>query len=116
MGYVEIILKEKTKKNNKSPKFWLAFALILCIISMLGSIFVQTDGGTVTVKDLRWETPSGKPMSALLFVPGNLILFPRSVLLDRAHFKLTKNPYLGGIIFALWMTIIACTNTLGQLP
>jgi dienelactone hydrolase len=58
-------------KINWSPKFWLALALILCVVSMLGASLVQTNGGTVTVKDLRWETPSGKAMSALLFIPSN---------------------------------------------
>jgi dienelactone hydrolase len=58
-------------KITPSPKFWLTIALLLCIVSMLGANFVQTNGGTVTVKDLRWETPSGKYMSALLFVPSN---------------------------------------------
>lgn len=56
---------------KNSPKFWLAVALVLTIISMLGASYVQTGGGTVTVKDLRWETPSGKLMSALLFVPNS---------------------------------------------
>jgi len=45
-----------------------------------------------------------------------LVYFPLAVILDRKLFKLTRDPYLGGIIFALIMTIIACTNTLGQLP
>ncbi len=58
-------------KVNTSPKLWLTLALVLCVVSMLGASFVQTNGGTVTVKDLRWETPSGKLMSALLFVPSN---------------------------------------------
>ncbi len=58
-------------KIKTSPKFWLTVALILCVVSMIGANFVQTNGGTVTVKDLQWETPSGKSMSALLFVPSN---------------------------------------------
>ena len=58
-------------KINRSPKFWLTIALVLCVISMLGASYVQTNGGSVTVKDLRWETASGKLMSALLFVPAN---------------------------------------------
>ena len=58
-------------ETQQSSKFWLAVALLLCLASTLGAYFVQTNGGTVTVKDLRWETPSGKLMSALLFVPDN---------------------------------------------
>lgn len=56
---------------TRSPKFWVAVALILCVISMVGASFVQTSGWTITVKDLRWETPAGKMMSALLFIPPN---------------------------------------------
>ena len=35
-------------KNNKTPQFWLKIALLLCVISMLGASFVQTQGGSVT--------------------------------------------------------------------
>jgi pimeloyl-ACP methyl ester carboxylesterase len=45
-----------------------------------------------------------------------LLYFPLAVIFDRKLFKVTKNPYLGGIIFGVIMTIIACTNTLTQLP
>ena len=58
-------------ETQRSSNFWLAVALLLCFASMLGAYFVQTNGGTVNVKDLRWEAPSGKLMSALLFVPEN---------------------------------------------
>ena len=47
-------------KMERTPKFWLTIALLLCIVSMLGANFVQTNGGTVTVKDLRWESADGK--------------------------------------------------------
>jgi hypothetical protein len=58
-------------KVQRTPKFWLTIALVLCIISMVGASLVQTNGGKITVKDLRWETGSGKLMSALLFIPPN---------------------------------------------
>ncbi len=47
----------------------LAISLILCLISMVGAAVVQTSAGKVTVKDIRWETPSGYTMSALLLIP-----------------------------------------------
>ena len=56
---------------KRTPKFWLTIALLLCLVSMVGANFVQTNGGTVTVQNLNWETPSGKLMSALLFIPSN---------------------------------------------
>lgn len=58
-------------KIKKSSTKILAISLVLCLISMIGAMVVQTSGGDVTVKDLRWETPSGHMMSALLFVPKN---------------------------------------------
>lgn len=56
-------------KDNKKALRFLMYSLILCLISMIGASFVQTSGGNVTIKDLRWETPSGHQMSALLFIP-----------------------------------------------
>lgn len=55
--------------KNKSIGFWFGLAIIVMVVSVLGASFVQTAGGKITVKDLRWETPTGKLMSALLFVP-----------------------------------------------
>ena len=47
----------------------VTIGIILALISMIGASIVQTSGGRVEVKDLRWETPSGRLMSALLFIP-----------------------------------------------
>lgn len=58
------------KQKKKSIK-WLAIGIILCLISMIGASFVQSSGGKITIKDLRWETPSGHQMSALLYIPPN---------------------------------------------
>ena len=56
---------------QKRARIVLVVSLVLCLISMIGSSWVQTSGGKVTVKDLRIETPSGHQLSALLFVPEN---------------------------------------------
>jgi len=56
-------------KKIKGASKYLIVALVLCVISMVGASAVQTSGGDVEVKDLRWETPSGHLMSALLFKP-----------------------------------------------
>lgn len=59
-------------KGNKGSGKYLIIALVLILISMVGASLVQTSGGKVEVKDLRWETPSGKQMSALLYIPENV--------------------------------------------
>jgi dienelactone hydrolase len=51
--------------------FWLALSLVLFLVSGLGSSLVQTAGGSVTMKTLTWETPSGLTQSAYLFVPND---------------------------------------------
>jgi hypothetical protein len=50
---------------------WLGIALVLMLVSAIGASIVQTSGGRVEIKDLRWETESGDLMSALLLIPKN---------------------------------------------
>lgn len=54
----------------KTNAFWLVMSLVICLVSALGASFVQSSGGTVTIKDMRWETATGSEMSALLFKPN----------------------------------------------
>lgn len=54
---------------KKSSKFWLAIALILCLISSVGSSIVQTGNGYVDVIEMDLVMPSGNTMSANLYVP-----------------------------------------------
>ena len=60
---------EKVKKNAKR---WLCIAMVLMLVGMIGASMVQTSGGKVTVKDLRWENTMGFQQSGLLFVPDGV--------------------------------------------
>ncbi|MCD5323200.1 MULTISPECIES: alpha/beta hydrolase family protein [Pontibacillus] len=53
----------------RSASKYLILSLVLAFVSMVGAYFVQTSGNDVEVKDLRFETPSGHLLSALLFKP-----------------------------------------------
>ncbi len=55
--------------DKKKIRIGLCIAIVLMLISMIGASRIQTSGGDVTVKDLKWETTSGYSMSGLLFVP-----------------------------------------------
>ncbi|GAB3622980.1 hypothetical protein GCM10027418_10620 [Mariniluteicoccus endophyticus] len=44
-----------------------------------------------------------------------LVYFSSAAVLDRLLFKRTRNPYLGGLIMGVLMTIISCANTLTQV-
>lgn len=55
----------------KRNGFWLVLSLALCLMSAIGASLVQTSGGSVTIKDMSWETESGQTMSALLLKPAS---------------------------------------------
>ncbi|MGV8969276.1 MAG: alpha/beta hydrolase family protein [Microbacteriaceae bacterium] len=56
------------RKNS----FWLALSLAVMLLSGIVASAVQTAGGTIAVKDMRWETPSGQMISALMFKPDSV--------------------------------------------
>jgi pimeloyl-ACP methyl ester carboxylesterase len=60
-------MKQKFWKANA---FWLVLSLAVMLVSSIGAAIVQTSGGAVTIKNMSWETASGKTMSALLLVPN----------------------------------------------
>lgn len=53
----------------KNPKRMLVIALVLILVGGLLAWWTQTDGGSITIKDVRWVAPSGTEMSALLYIP-----------------------------------------------
>ena len=74
--------------------------------------------GTFFATGKSWTevmTPTISNILRHLAVPDPGLL-PAGAVLDRKLFKVTRNPYLGGMIFALIMTIMACTNTLTLVP
>ena len=55
----------------KKAKFWLAIALILCLVSSVGASLFQTDFGKIEYHDMTFVTQSGHELDALLLVPQN---------------------------------------------
>ncbi len=53
------------RKETRLALIGIVLALVGCIVAAL----VQTGGGTIAVKDLRFNGPGGSVMSALLYVP-----------------------------------------------
>jgi len=56
---------------KKNAKFYVAIALVLCLISSVGAAVFQTDFGAVTYHDMTFVTESGHELDALLLVPEN---------------------------------------------
>lgn len=57
------------KRHLKSPRSWIAIALLLCLIGSLGVSLIQTNGGKVEVTEINYVTGSGYVQNALLFRP-----------------------------------------------
>lgn len=57
------------EKLKKKSKVWLCIALALMLLSMIVASSIQTSGGDVKIKSLKFETDEGYSMSANLFVP-----------------------------------------------
>jgi hypothetical protein len=68
-----MMLRNKTGGSRfvpvKNPAFMLVIALVICLVSACGSSLVKSGGGSITVKQLHWETPSGHMQSAQLLIP-----------------------------------------------
>lgn len=59
----------KTKKS--CARVWLCVALVLCLISMVGSSLIQTGNHSIRIKKMYWESPAGALLSADLWIPAN---------------------------------------------
>ncbi|HAA25763.1 MAG TPA: hypothetical protein DCE11_06570 [Ruminiclostridium sp.] len=58
--------------TRKRAKIWLSISVVLMLVSMIFVSVIQSSGGKVTIKDLRWETSIGVKLSGLLFVPAGV--------------------------------------------
>lgn len=57
------------ENRKKQAKKWCCIAIVCMLISMIGASMIQSNGGNVTVKEIKWETTQGFEMSGLLFLP-----------------------------------------------
>jgi hypothetical protein len=102
---------ESVKKNAQK---WVAAALVLCCVSMIGASLIQSGGGTVTVKDLRWETTLGAQMSGLLFIPKGVSAEYKvpAIVVSHGMYNNSEMQDLPGLINGILVTLISCSNTL----
>jgi hypothetical protein len=99
-------------------KEWINVAVMALFTTLGALVYVVLQYGTFFATGKSWTEVMNPAVSNIygIWLFPILLFFPLAVIFDRALYRVTKNPYLGGIIFALIMTIIACTNTLSQLP
>ncbi len=58
-------------KVKKAAKIWLCISIVVMLLSMIVCSAVQTNGGSVTIKQLNVETDDGWTMSCNLYIPAN---------------------------------------------
>ena len=61
-----------TTPDARRPWILLVVALVLVLLGGALAGFIQTNGGTVTIHDIRFTGTGGKVMSALLYVPNGV--------------------------------------------
>ena len=102
----------------KQGKEWVNVAVLALFTTLGALVYVILQYGTFFATGRSWTEVMDPAVSNIygIWLFPILLYFPLAVILDRKLYKVTRNPYLGGTIFALIMTIIAVTNTLSQLP
>lgn len=73
---VEVVQPEQpaetvVEADPPARKHWIVMAVALLMVLFGGALgwFVQTDGGNITIKDIRFVGTNGTVMSALLYIP-----------------------------------------------
>jgi pimeloyl-ACP methyl ester carboxylesterase len=72
-------------KLHKLNGFWLVLSILVMLVSSIGAAAAQSAGGSVTFKNMSWETPSGKTMSALLLIPNGASVKDKRPAIVLAH-------------------------------
>jgi len=104
----------------KQGKEWLN-VFLLALFTDLGALtYLAIQYGTFFTTGKSWTEQLANPLAFSniygIWLFPIVVYFPLAVILDRKLYKVTKNPYLGGLIFGLIMTIMACTNTITLVP
>lgn len=62
---------------------------------------------------MAWSTNNAPMNIAQLW--AFLVIIPGASVIDRMLYKVTRNPYLAGIITGILVAIISCSNTTSRL-
>ena len=62
---------------------------------------------------MAWSTNNAPMKIAQLW--AFLVIIPGASVIDRMLYKVTRNPYLAGIITGILVAIISCDNTTSRL-
>jgi len=81
------------------------------VVAML-SIQYGTYFATNHMAWMQCGQAGGNPPMYILWMFPLLLILPATTVMSRAIFKVSRNPYLAGIINAVVVALFACTNTM----
>ena len=58
-----------SKSKTRKTAIILCISIILMLVSAVATMVIQTGGGSITIKELHWETDGGFAMDGWLFIP-----------------------------------------------
>ena len=60
-----------SKLKHRKTAVVLCISILLMLLSSIVTMAIQTGGGSITIKELHWETDSGFAMDGWLFIPDD---------------------------------------------
>lgn len=111
--YVAMSISVNCFNYNKVGKYWLN-TLIQCVSVGLGPVLL-------VIVQYGFFKSTGYMFTEYYHICGSIVgiwmfpiivYLPLAAFLTRSIYKKTGNPYIGGIIMGILITIISCTNTL----
>jgi len=95
---------------------WVNTMIVALFAGAPAIIMLSIQYGTYfTTKHMAWMQASfaggGNPPMYVLWLFPMLLILPVAVIISRAIYKVSRNPYIAGIISGVIVTLISCTNT-----
>ena len=99
---------------------WVNTAILAFFAGFPAFFMLPVQYGTYfATNHMMWMQASfssgGNPPMYVLWLFPMLLILPASVVISRMIYKVTRNPYLSGIITGVIVTLLSCTNTTTNL-
>lgn len=99
---------------------WVNTAILAFFAGFPAFFMLPVQYGTYfATNHMMWMQASfssgGNPPMYVLWLFPMLLILPASVVISRMIYKVTRNPYLSGIISGVVVTLLSCTNTTTNL-
>lgn len=106
--------------NIGGKRGWVNTAVVALFTGAPAIFMLVVQYGTYFVTNhMAWMQTSfsgGNPPMYVLWLFPMLVILPVSAIISRVVYKVTRNPYLAGIVNGIIVAILSCTNTNTTFP